>query len=166
MPRKQVTLGQFAAIVHALPDKLTQASINAARKSAMRLAVMVEASIRSNEPFALVDRGRLVQTVQVTPTPTGAIVRVDAPYAAPLEYGARPFMPPLEPILEWAQRKGFDDPMAVAQAVRWRFFKYGMKPKRFFWRAVQQWKATNDLPREIHKALLKLPPGVTKPPTA
>jgi hypothetical protein len=163
VPRKQVTLGQFAAIVQALPEKLSQKTINAARKSASRLAVMVEQSIRTNSPFALVDRGRLVQSVQVIPTPTGAIVRVDAPYAAPLEYGARPFMPPLQPILDWATRKGFDNPMAVAMAVRWQFFRHGMAPKRFFWRAVQQWKATNDLPKEIRKQLLQLPPGATKP---
>ncbi len=163
MPRKKVSLQAFTAIVRALPDKLEQATINAARKSALRLQVMVVHSISTHSPFPLVDRGKLGSAVQVTPTPTGAIVRVDAPYAAPLEYGARPFMPPLQPLLDWATRKGFDNPMAVAMAVRWSFFHKGMAPKRFFWRALQQWKATNTLPAEIHKAFARLGPGQKTP---
>lgn len=164
MPRKKVTLGQFAAIVQALPGKLEQATINAARKSAARLVVMVVHSISTHSPFPLVDRGRLSAEVVIIPTATGAIVRVDAPYAAPLEYGARPFMPPLQPLLDWATRKGFDNPMAVAMAVRWQFFHHGMAPKRFFFKAVQQWKATDDLPKAIRAALTKVPAGVPRGP--
>jgi hypothetical protein len=154
MARKKVSLEKFAAIVEALPEKLSQKTINAARKSAARLVVMVEHSIRTNLPYPLVDRGPLVQSVTLIPTPRGAIVRVDAPHAAPLEYGARPFTPPLQPLLEWATRKGFDDPKAVAWAVLMTFRKKGMKPKRFFFRALQQWKQTQTLPREIERALL------------
>lgn len=153
MAKKKISLERFAAIVEALPAKLSQKTINAARKSAARLVVLVEHSIRTNLPYALVDRGRLVQSVTLVLTPTGAIVRVDAPYAPPLEYGARPFTPPLQPILDWATRKGFEDPKAVAWSILMTFRKKGMKPKRFFYRALQEWKRTQDLPREIRRFL-------------
>lgn len=153
MARKRVSLEKFAQIVEALPEQLSQKMINAARKSAARLVVLVEHSIRNNIPYALVDRSRLVQSVALVLTPKGAIVRVDAPYAPPLEYGARPFMPPLEPLIAWATRKGFDNPRAVAWAVAMTFRKRGMKPKRFFWRALVQWRQSKDLPREIRRAL-------------
>lgn len=159
MARKKVPLGKFSAIVQALPDKLNQAAINGARKAAARLVVLVEYQIRNAQPFPLVDRGSLVQQTNLTLTPTGAIVRNDAPHAAPQEYGSRPFSAPLQPLLEWAKRKGFADPAAVAWAVRTKFLKEGMKPKRFFAKALAQWKAEGTLPREVRASLQRLPSG-------
>lgn len=164
--KKKVSLSTFAAIVQATPDKLTAATLAAVRKSALRLQVFVEDSIRNNTPHALVDRGKLVASVVVIPTATGAIVKVDSPYAAPLEYGSRPFMPPLQPLIDWVKRKGLGntDPEGMARAIRWKFFNHGMAPTFFFKKAMQAWKSSNTLPLEIQRRLLVLPPGETKPP--
>jgi len=54
-------------------------------------------------------RGHLKQSIIAQPLPKGAEVRVDAPYAGIIEVGARPHMPPLGPLLEWAREhtRGF-----------------------------------------------------------
>lgn len=153
MAKKKISLDQFAVILERMPEDMEKRVINGLRKAGARLVVLVEHSIRTNKPYALVDRGRLVQSVMLIPTPTGAIVRVDAPYAAPLEYGARPFMPPWQPIFDWAKRKGFDDPGGVTRAVRWKFFHEGFKPKRFFAKARARWSASNTLSKAVMKAL-------------
>jgi hypothetical protein len=160
MARKKVPLGKFSAIIQALPDQLNQAAINGARKAAARLVVLVEYQIRNAQPFPLVDRGSLVQQTNLVLTPTGANVRNDAPHAAPQEYGSRPFSAPLQPLLEWAERKGFADPKAVAWAVRTKFLREGMKPKRFFAKALAQWKAEKALPRAIEESLARRKGGI------
>jgi hypothetical protein len=150
---KQVSLLQLAAILEATPDKVERRTINGMRKGAMRLMVLVEHAIRTHKPFPIVDRARMVQSVLLIPTPKGAIVRVDAPYAPMMEHGTRPFMPPLEPIVAWATRKGFSDPEGIARAIRWKFYREGIKPKRFFARAVADFKASGTLSAEVIKAL-------------
>lgn len=156
---KKVKLKTFAAIIEALPDKLTEATINGARMAAARLVVLVEHEIRNASPFPLVDRGRLVQQTQLTLTPNGAIVRNDAPHAAPLEYGARPFTPPRQVLLEWAKRKGFENPEAASWAIWQKFRKEGMPPRRFFAKALAKWRAGDELPKAVKKALKQLPSG-------
>jgi hypothetical protein len=157
LPKKKIKLGKFAAVVRAMPDELHQAGINGARKAGAALVVLVTQAIRGNEPYPLVDRGRLVQDTNLVLTPDGCIVRNDAPHAAPQEYGARPFTAPRQVLLEWAKRKGFDDPEAVSWAVWQKFRKEGMKPKRFFARALAQWKGKDTLKKSVIEALNKKP---------
>jgi hypothetical protein len=156
---KKVSGSRFSAILRAKADQLNAAGINGVRKAGAKLIVLLEHHIRNNSPFPLVDRGRLVQSNVLVLTPDGCIVRNDAPYAAPLEYGARPFAPPIQPLIDWAARKGFADPKAVAWAVRQTFKTKGMKPKRFFAKALAQWKADGDLPKAVHKALAAKTPA-------
>lgn len=152
MARQKVTLEQLAQILIALPEQLEREHVKALQKAAMRLVVYVEHSIREHQPYPIVDRGMLVQSVMLIFSPKGAIVRVDAPYAPMMEYGTRPFMPPLAPLLEWAKRKGFEDPEAIARAVRWKFKRRGMAPKRFFAAAVAQWKASGTITKAVQDA--------------
>lgn len=156
---RKIPTSKFSAILRAKADQLTQQGINGVRKAGARLVVLVEHQIRNNSPYPLVDRGRLVADTNLTLTPDGCIVRNNAPHAAPQEYGARPWSAPIQPLIEWATRKGFTDPKAVAWAVRQTFLKKGMKPKRFFAKALAQWKASGDLPKAVKDALrTKLPP--------
>lgn len=47
--------------------------------------------------------GALESSVHVPKTETGAEIRVDAPHAGVIEGGARPHMPPLQPLLDWVR---------------------------------------------------------------
>ena len=80
----------------------------------------------------LEDLGTLRRSVMTTFVPDGAIVRVTAPHAAPLEYGARPFRPPLGPLVEWAKRKGLENPKAAAWFIARKFERFGFPPRRYF----------------------------------
>jgi hypothetical protein len=56
------------------------------------------------------DRGTLQQSgFQPEVRSDGTIVYgYTAPYAAPMEFGTGPFYPPVEPLVEWAERIGKD----------------------------------------------------------
>lgn len=51
-----------------------------------------------------VDTGLYAQSWQVVQTEESVVVGNTAPYAGIIEYGARPFTPPLPPLLAWAKR--------------------------------------------------------------
>jgi hypothetical protein len=51
-----------------------------------------------------VDTGLYAQSWGFTADETHAVIGNYAPYAAIIEYGARPHMPPLAPLLAWAKR--------------------------------------------------------------
>ncbi len=51
-----------------------------------------------------VDTGLYAQSWDFTETEFGAVVGNYAPHAAIIEHGARPFTPPLGPLLAWAKR--------------------------------------------------------------
>lgn len=58
-----------------------------------------------------------------------AFVGSKLPYAAPQEYGTKPFWPPSQPLVEWAMRKGMT--AGVGYAVQQSIAKHGIKEKRF-----------------------------------
>jgi len=51
-----------------------------------------------------VDTGLYAQSWAFNKTETGAILGNTAPHSPIIEYGARPFTPPLAPLLAWAKR--------------------------------------------------------------
>lgn len=51
-----------------------------------------------------VDTGLYAQSWDFHETEMGAIIGNHAPYAGVIEYGARPFKPPIAPLLAWAKR--------------------------------------------------------------
>lgn len=139
---KEVSPEEMAQIFAIMGARTLPAMINAARESASGLLAETVQSIRENKPFPLVDRSYLVGSVQMEPIPDGAIVYVAAPYAGPLEYGTRPFTPPLRPLVEWAIRKGASQPYGLARAIQRKFADEGMKPKGYFARAVESWRTS------------------------
>lgn len=51
-------------------------------------------------------------------------------YAIPVEMGAKPHMPPLEPLADWVRRKlgkSGDEAIGIAQAIRWHQHWHGMQ---------------------------------------
>lgn len=118
-----------------------------ARFSEYDVAVMQAAAagarvIRSRVP---VDQGGLRKATKLRvlakrPGTSGALIDIveDAPYAAAQEYGTRPFMPPFEPLYEWAKRQApnlglatadEDAILAFVEAVRWSIYHHGIKAK-------------------------------------
>lgn len=73
-------------------------------------ALALEAAlVKDTKAAKLVDTGLLAGSWSRHETKDGVEVSNDAPYAGPrLELGARPFRPPLQPLIEWAERKAGD----------------------------------------------------------
>lgn len=92
-----------------------------------------------------VDTGLYAQSWQFSQTEFGAIIGNFAPQAAIIEYGARPFTPPIRPLLAWAKRVLQDpsQPPKYSQAV-WRLAvgtqkkiaERGMEPKHILENAI------------------------------
>jgi hypothetical protein len=85
-----------------------------------------------------VDTGLYAASWGFTPTETGAILGNYAPYAGVIEYGARPFTPPIGPLLAWAKRVLRDpsepphyssEVWALAKGVQKKISEQGMQPK-------------------------------------
>lgn len=106
MPTYKVTLSEFQRILTKLAPDLEGACIRGLRSGALFLERTVHAEIQQAQPYPAIDRGELLASVDTSMVPDGAIVSVDAPHAGVMEMGARPFRPPLAPILEWVKRKG------------------------------------------------------------
>jgi hypothetical protein len=96
--------------------------------------------IDAAEPHPAVDRGELRGSVQVERVDDGAIVEVRAPHAAIIEYGTRPFFPPIAPLAAWARRKGFTDPEGAAFAIALAISRRGIAPRGYFAKAVARGK--------------------------
>lgn len=84
-----------------------------------------------------VDTGLYAQSWAFTIDEQKAIIGNYAPHAVIIEDGARPHMPPLEPLLAWAKRV-LRDPsqppdyspkvQALARGVQMKIYHYGQKP--------------------------------------
>ncbi len=75
---------------------------NRVRKFLKQVAIDFSGELAKEMP---VDRGRLRQSRQVIETKDGVNVAINAKYASAVNFGTRPYTPPLEPILNWAERK-------------------------------------------------------------
>jgi len=107
------------------------------------------AAVAMVESLGLVDTGLYKASWEARETADGAEVTNGAPYAGVIEEGARPFTPPLDPILAWAERKAGDlgiapapfrgrssltDPQRqaarqIARAIQRKFARDGIAPK-------------------------------------
>ena len=81
-----------------------------------------------------VDTGLYAQSWRVEVTDKNAYIGNFAPYAPIIEFGTRPFTPPLGPLLEWARRvlkkaEIDGDCYALAVGVQKKFQEKGMEPK-------------------------------------
>lgn len=85
-----------------------------------------------------VDTGLYAQSWDFSETEFGAVIGNYAPYASIIENGARPFTPPIGPLLQWAKRvlgDGSQPPdyskevWALARGVQNKIKQNGMAPK-------------------------------------
>ena len=146
MVAKRISLKEFTQIVRGMPNDLRQSFAQGLRDAAHVLADKVREQI---EAVDAVDTEALLDSVAVRPGLGGATVVVDAPHAAPVEYGSRPHMPPVQPIEDWGRRKlgreGLGWPVALKIA------REGTKPRRYFKRATEA--AVNEMGNKIADAL-------------
>lgn len=141
MPRR-VTLHQFLGRLRKLPEDLEDAVTKGLRSAAARGVGFVVEEIENAKPYPAVDRGELRSSARVEMVEGGARIEVDAPHAAIIEYGTRPFRPPVEPLAEWALRKGIaddeDEAMEIAWAIASKFAAEGIFPRGYFAKAMQR----------------------------
>lgn len=127
------------------------------RKAALRLERYTVEEIDAAEPYPAVDTGELRRSVSTEFVPDGAIVTVDAPHAPMMEYGTRPFRPPVSILTEWAVRKGFasneEEAKGIAFSVAKKIELNGIAPRRYFtkaWARMQR-KLRDDIVSELAK---------------
>ena len=142
MPIKTVKLGDFSKEIEgfsrAAIEKQQEAIISGGYRS---IPDLVEASP--------VDTGQYASSWDMTVTEKAMIIGNFAPHAPIIEFGARPFTPPIKPLLEWAKRV-LQDPSqppnyseevrTLAYGTQKRIAKYGMRPRHVL---------TNMLPKII-----------------
>jgi len=94
-----------------------------------------------------VDTGLFAQSWDLLETEKSIILGNYAPHAAIVEYGARPFRPPLTPLLAWAKRVLKDgsqppdyskDVWALAVYTQKKIEKQGMEPKHILEDAIPE----------------------------
>lgn len=92
-----------------------------------------------------VDTGLYAQSWDVREDETSVSIGNFAPHSPIIEYGTRPFTPPIKPLLAWAKRvlKDGSQPEDYSEAVRnlaygvrGKIQKEGMKPKKIFDQAM------------------------------
>ena len=140
MSKRTVNLADFAKELGVHNDKqleqLHQASLLGIAKA---IPLLVETSP--------VDTGLYAQSWDFRKEEFGAVLGNTAPYASIIEYGARPFTPPIEPLLAWAKRVLGDSSQppdyspqvkALAFAVQQKIKREGMKPRHVMENAIPQ----------------------------
>jgi len=152
-----VTVDQFAKILGRLDSKIERAIVRGLQSAAMRLQGLVVNEIDSAEPFPAVDRGELRNSTKFDRLPLGAILSMTAPHAGIIEYGTRPFFPPIEPLARWALRKGLADDEEEAEEIAWSIARHisqmGIEPRGYFIKAVMSLKHDGILREEIKREL-------------
>lgn len=153
-----VSITQFQRILVQMTPKIRDACIRGLRSGALILHRTVVIEIGQSTPYPAVDTGELRNSVDTEFTDQGAIVDVKAPHAAVMEHGARPFRPPLAPLIEWVKRKGLArgslgtkprgtsrevwrsreeaEAVRIARAVQRKIAKDGIAPRHYFAKAV------------------------------
>lgn len=109
------------------------------------------AELVANTP---VDTGLLAASWKIEVTEKEAIIGNFAPHAPMIEFGTRPFTPPLGPLLEWAKRvlkqpEVNDACYALARAVQMKIQAHGMKPKHVLTNMLD--KIVNDIRLNLKK---------------
>jgi hypothetical protein len=140
MSTKTVRLKDFAK---ELGD-FTKGSLDDQRAAALDGIAMSIPHLVETSP---VDTGLYAQSWQFKKEEWGAVIGNTAPHAPIIEDGARPFTPPIAPLLAWAKRVLQDSSQppnysarvkALAYATRLKIQRYGMAPRKILENAIPQ----------------------------
>ncbi len=155
--RRMLSLEHFAKKVGEIPEEMEGAVIRGLRSAAHHGVGEVVRSIATTSPHPAIDTGALGRSVEAIDTPRGGDIIVDAPHAAPIENGSRPFWPPLQPLIDWSMRKfGVSEKEAegIARAVQRKIAEEGIEPRHYFRRAMR--RVRKIVPIEVESELKKL----------
>lgn len=103
-----------------------------------------------------VDTGLYAQAWSMTVTEKSAMLGNTAPYAAMIEFGTRPFTPPIKPLLEWARRQLQKSEIdsecwALAKGVQNKISEQGIEPKHILGDAID--RIINDIRLKMKEQL-------------
>lgn len=159
MSSYEITMSDFIKRMASLGGDVEAAVVRGIQSAAMRLDGFVVEEIDKAEPHPAVDRGELRNSREIVPTAKGALYNVNAPHAAAIENGTRPFRPPYKSILEWLLRKKLvpesEAPRRAAMIVN-AIAKRGIAPRHYFKKAWERFNKGRYLGREVGKELEKL----------
>jgi len=104
MPWREIRADEFEGFLLRQLQEDTETARLVALETAQR---GLYRAVKGTNSAGAVDRGQFKRSWVAAPTPDGAELRNNAPYAGVIEYGRRPGRPgpPLAPIYEWVQRK-------------------------------------------------------------
>jgi hypothetical protein len=138
MSVKTVNLKDFAKEIKGFSEKRIEEYKDATVAGIARsIPLLVEKSP--------VDTGLYAQSWQFSREEFGAILGNTAPHAAIIEHGARPFTPPIAPLLAWAKRvlqdpsqppDYSDEVWALARGTQKKIAAYGMAPRNIMENAI------------------------------
>lgn len=148
---KVVQLNKFAEELKEYADK----NIAEYKKAVVSALTNALPRLVANSP---VDTGLYAQSWNLDVDEKRAILGNFAPQAPIIEFGARPFTPPLAPLLAWAKRvlkksEVDDDCWALAKYTQMKITEYGMKPKFILTNEMEN--IMNDIRDSIKSGLLK-----------
>jgi hypothetical protein len=104
-----VDLQSAAQVVDAF-ERAPEIATEELTRAAWEASLLIQREAQENTPIGVGSGGGLRGSISArTPraAPDGVIGVVGSPlnYAAPVEFGTRPHMPPVQPLAEWAQAK-------------------------------------------------------------
>lgn len=138
MSSRVVKLNDFAKVIAEHTDK----SVAEFRRATV---AGIQKSIPDLVAGSPVDTGLYASSWEMTEDEVSVTIGNTAPYAGIIEDGARPFTPPLAPLLAWAKRvtgDGSQPPhyspkvQAIARAVQQKIAREGMKPRHVLQNAI------------------------------
>lgn len=129
---KRIKLSEFAGELKNFVPERKEEIIQATKIGVIRsIPTLVESSP--------VDTGQYASSWDFTEEENQIILGNFAPHAAIIEFGARPFTPPITPLLMWAKRvlgdpsqppEYSDQVWSLARGVQNKIAREGMKPRR------------------------------------
>jgi hypothetical protein len=131
MPTVRVPLDNFAQVLKEFETKHIE---DVKKGVASGVARSIPELVRSSP----VDTGLYAQSWNFSANEERVILGNFAPHAPIIEFGARPFTPPLKPLLEWAKRvlKDSSQPpnyspevQGLARYTQKKISQYGMQPR-------------------------------------
>jgi len=138
LPIKTIKLSQLASELG-----IAARDIQEAQRGIVANAIIKEfPNIIKNSP---VDTGLFSQSWDLVQTETSMLLGNYAPHASIIEYGARPFTPPIGPLLAWAKRVLQDpsqppeyssDVWGLAKGTQKKISELGMQPKGVMEKAI------------------------------
>ena len=140
MVTKKVNLRDFADEL----GKFTQERLPEFKKAAVIGIARSIPTLVENSP---VDTGQYAASWDFTVGETSIILGNYAPHAAIIEYGTRPFRPPIAPLLAWAKRVLKDNSQppdyssrvwALAKATQKKIEAHGMQPRKVMEKTLPQ----------------------------